>query len=145
MGRKDIRGRAIGNLRSLPAQRHQVTEYYPPCVSICLRRPTLDCVSWRGLAPSFGLITDPLLTALPPDFDPAWVLAPHPRRLGLCAKRHTADGAVHTHTLVFTAGLEALPVTVDHAIMFAARSHHIWQREMTSSHILYGHAKHTAN
>lgn len=82
-------------------------------------------MSRRCLAPSFGFITDPLLTALSLDFDSAWRLAPHPWWLGLCAECHTADGAVHTHALVFTAGLEALPVTVDHAVVLAACSHHI--------------------
>lgn len=104
---------------------------------ISTRRPTLHCVPRRRLARSFGFITDPFLTALSPDFDPAWGLAPHPRRLGLGAQRHTADGAVHAYTLVFTAGLEALPITVDHAVVLAACSHHIWQRGTTSSHILY--------
>lgn len=83
------------------------------------------------LAPSFGFITDPLLTALSPDFDPAWGLAPHPRWLGLRAQRHTADSTVHTHTLVFTARIEALPITVDHTIVLTAWSHHIWQRGTT--------------
>lgn len=86
---------------------------------------SLYCVSRRRLAPSFGFITDPLLTALPLDFDPAWGLAPHTRGLGLRAHRHTADGTVHTHTLVFAAGLEVLPVSVDHAIVLAACSHHV--------------------
>lgn len=86
---------------------------------------SLHYVSWGRLAPSLGLITDPFLTALSPDFNPAWCLAPHPGRLGLSAQRHTADGTVHTHTLVFTARLEALPITVDHTIMLAACSHHI--------------------
>lgn len=97
---------------------------------------TLYCVSQCRLAPSFGFITDPLLTALSPDFDLAWGLAPHPRRLGLRAQRYTANGAVHAHTLVFTAGLEALPVAVDHTVVLTACSHHIWQRGMTSSKML---------
>lgn len=78
-----------------------------------------------GLATPFGLVTDPLLTALAPDFDAPWVLAPHPGRLRLGAQRHAANGPVHAHALVFTAGLEALPVVVDHAIVLTASSHHI--------------------
>lgn len=46
-------------------------------------RPTLDSMTQRRLAPSLGLVTDPLLTALSLDFDPAWGLAPHPGGLGL--------------------------------------------------------------
>lgn len=56
------------------------------CYLKLLMAPTLYYVSWGSLAPSLGFITDPLLTALSPDFDPAWALAPHPRRLGLCAQ-----------------------------------------------------------
>lgn len=83
-------------------------------------------MSWGRLAPSLGFITDPLLTALSPDFDPPWGLAPNPRRLGLCAQCYAADGTVNTHALIFTAGLEALPITVDHTIVLTACSHHIW-------------------
>lgn len=101
------------------------------------RCPTLHCVSRGRLAPPLGFVTDPLLTALSPDFDPTRGLAPHPGRLGLCAQCHTADGTIHTHTLVFTAGLEALPVTVDHTIMLTACTHHIWyhrQERQTVTH-----------
>lgn len=90
------------------------------------RRPALLCVPWQRLAPPFGLITYPLLAALAPHLDPARCLAPDARRLRLCAQRHAADGAVHAHALVFTAGLEALPAAVDHAVVLAACSHHVW-------------------
>lgn len=83
---------------------------------------------WRRLASSPGFVADPLLAALSPDLDPARALAPHPGRLGLRAQGHAADGAVHAHALVFTAGLEALPVAVDDAIVLAARPHHVWHR-----------------
>lgn len=80
----------------------------------------------RGcLAPSLGFITDPLLTALSPDLNPSGTLAPHSWRLGLCAQRHAANSPIDTHTLVFTAGFEALPITIYHSIMLAACSHHI--------------------
>lgn len=110
------------------------------CCCCRQQRPTLHCVSRGRLAASLGLVTDPLLAALPPDFDPAGGLAPHPGGLGLQAQPHAADGPVHTHTLVFTAGLEALAVTVDHTVVLAARSHHVWQEEeqsriMESSHL----------
>lgn len=82
-------------------------------------------MSRRRLASSLGFVADPLLAAHSPHFDPPWALAPHPGRLGLGAQRHAADGTVHTHTLVFAAGLEALPVTVDHAVVLAAGSHHV--------------------
>lgn len=113
---------------------HQAKKYLTPPPGIF---PTLYDVSRRRLAPSPGFIADPLLTAFSPDFDPAWRVAPHPGRLGLCAQRHAADGPVYTHTLIFTAGLEALPVTVDHTIMLTAWSHHICYRGEVSRHLLY--------
>lgn len=79
----------------------------------------------RRLAPPPGLVADPLLAALAPHFEPTRVLAPHPGGLRLRAQRHAADGAVHAHALVFAAGLEALTVAVDHAVMLAASSRHI--------------------
>lgn len=93
-------------------------------------------MSQRCLAPSPGLVTDPLLAALSPDFDSSWGLAPNTGRLRLCAQPHTANSTVNTHALVFTVGLETLPVTVDHAIVLAADSHHVCQRGMTSRNIL---------
>lgn len=90
--------------------------------------PTLNGMPRCRLAPPSGLIADPLLAALTRDFDPAWRLAPHAWRLWLRAQGHAADGAVHAHALVFTAGLEALPITVDHAVVLAACSRNIWQR-----------------
>lgn len=105
--------------------------------SSCPRRPALLCMPRQRLAPPFGLIAYPLLAALAPHFDPAWSLAPDAWRLRLCAQRHAADGPVHAHTLVFTAGLEALPAAVDHAVVLAACSHHIWgeqNQKMTPYH-----------
>ena len=107
--------------------------------------PTLHCMSQRRLAPSLRFITDPLLAALSSNFDPTWVLAPDSGRLELCAPRHTTDGTVHAHTLVLTAGPEALTVTVEHAVILAACSHHIWQRGTTSSHMLLRCAESVAN
>ena len=72
-----------------------------------------------------GLVTDPLLTASALQFDPPGRLAPHPGRLGVCAERHTTDGAVYTQTAVLTAGLEALTVAVDHSVVLAACAHHV--------------------
>lgn len=92
------------------------------------RRRALLRVPRQRLAPPFGLIAYPLLAALAPHFDPARSLAPDARRLRLRAQRHAADGAVHAHALVLAAGLEALPAAVDHAVVLAACSHHIWGR-----------------
>lgn len=136
---KEIRGfgSAIGNCKKKKKNIKETLKlHFTRQQCIYPRHPTLYCVPRRRFASSFGLITDPLLAALSPDFDPAWGLAPHPRRLGLCAQRNTANGTVHTHALVFAAGLEALPITVDHTIMLTACSHHIWQRGTTSSHRL---------
>lgn len=80
---------------------------------------TLYGVSRRCLAPPSGLIADPLLAALSRDFDPPGRLAPHARRLRLCAQPHAADGAVHANTLVLAAGREALAVAVDDAVVLA--------------------------
>lgn len=90
-----------------------------------MKHLTLYGVPRRRLASPPWLVTDPLLAALPRDFDPAWRLAPHARGLRLCAQPHAADGAVHAHALVLAARREALPIAVDDAVMFAARSRHI--------------------
>lgn len=87
-------------------------------------------MSRRRLASSSRFIADPLLTALSVNCDPPWSLAPNPWRLRLHAQPNTANGTIHTHALVFTAWHEALPVTVDHAVVLAACSRHIWQRRM---------------
>lgn len=71
-------------------------------------------------APPSGLLTDPLLTAAPGDFDPQRRRAPHPRRLRLVTQRYAPDGPVHTQTLVFTVGLKTLPVTIDYTIVLTA-------------------------
>jgi hypothetical protein len=90
--------------------------------------PTFHCMSWSSLPPLLGLVTDPLFTAASGDLDPPRVLAPHPGGLGVRTQGHAPDGPVHTQTLVFTAGLKALPIPVDHTIMLAACANHIWQR-----------------
>lgn len=82
-------------------------------------------MSRRRLASPLRLVADPLLAALPRDFDPARCLAPHARGLRLGAQAHAANGAVHAHTLVLAARREALSVTVDDAVMFAAGSRHV--------------------
>jgi len=82
----------------------------------------------RGrLARPPGLVADPSLAALPAHLDPPGGLAPDARRLGLGAQRHAADGAIHAHALVLTAGLEALAVAVDDTVVLAARAHHVWR------------------
>lgn len=90
-----------------------------------MKHLTLYGVPRRRLASLPWLVTDPPLAALPRDFDPAWRLAPHARRLRLCAQTHATNGAVHAHALVLAARREALPVAVDDAVVFAARSRHI--------------------
>lgn len=90
-----------------------------------MKHLTLYGVPRRRLASLPWLVTDPLLAALPRDFDPAWCLAPHARGLRLCAQTHAANGAVHAHALVLAARREALPIAVDDAVVFAARSRHI--------------------
>lgn len=89
------------------------------------KRLTLYGVPRRRLASPLRLIADPLLAALPRDFDPARCLAPHARGLRLGAQAHAANGAVHAHALVLAVRREALPVAVDDAVMFAAGSRHV--------------------
>ena len=84
-------------------------------------------MSWVGLAPPPGLITDPLLAAAPRELDPAGRLTPHPRGLGLVAERHATNGAIYANTLVLAVGLEALAVAVDNTIMLTASANHIWR------------------
>lgn len=62
----------------------------------------------------WGLVTHPLLTAFPRDGDAAWegaVGGGQPYVAGTGG--YAADLPVHTHTVVFTAGLEGLAAVVD--------------------------------
>lgn len=86
-------------------------------------------MSWGSFTALLGLVADPLLAASAGNLNPPRGLAPHSGRLVLGAQPHTADGAIHTQTLVFTAGLEALSITIDHTIMLTACANHIWQRK----------------
>lgn len=87
---------------------------------------TSHCVSWCCLAPPPGLITDPLLTAAAGDFNSLWVLAPNPGGLRLITQRDTSDHPIHTQTLVFAIGLEALAIVKDHTIVLTASALQIW-------------------
>lgn len=65
-------------------------------------------VRWR-------LRTHPLLTAPPGDVYALWVRAVRGGQQEVTGtQRHTADLSVHTHTAMFTAGLEGLPAAVHH-------------------------------
>lgn len=68
-----------------------------------------------------GLVTHPLLTALPGDGDASWegaVGGGQPYVAGTGG--YAADLPVHTHTVVFTAGLEGLTAVVDDALEVTA-------------------------
>lgn len=78
------------------------------------------CVSWCCLAAPPRLITDPLLTAAFGDFNSPGVLAPNSGGLRLITQRDTSDHPIHTQTLVFAIGLEALAIVKDHTIVLTA-------------------------
>ena len=86
---------------------------------------TLSNVSGGGLAGPLGVITDPCLTALPWDGDTPRSLAPNTGWRQVRARRHAADGTIHTKAGVFAAGLEALAIAVDDTIILTASANHI--------------------
>lgn len=88
----------------------------------------------RGLSNLPGLVADPQLAAAVPQLDPPGRRAPNPRGLGFGTEGHAADGSVHTQALVFTAGLEALSVPVDHTVVLAACAHHVCMDTNTTEH-----------
>lgn len=66
------------------------------------------------------LVAHPLLTALPGDFhQPRVGTAQVGKSQFLGTQRNAAHGAIDTRALVFTVGLETLPVLVDSGVIFA--------------------------
>lgn len=116
-----------------------------PCeVKACQAR-TIQSVPGGGLTRPSGLVADPLLTAATRELDAPRGLAPNQWRLRVGAQRHAADGSVHAQAVVFAAGLEALAVAVDNAVVLTAGSHHVCGGWGTSSQSQQARGSRTLN
>lgn len=82
----------------------------------------------RGCFPDLpGVITNPLLAALPCHLNQLWVWAPDKWRTWVCAHGNTAHGPINARAVVFAVGLKCLPVLIPDSIEDTSYTNNLWK------------------
>lgn len=84
-------------------------------------------VAWRCLPDFLGVITNPLLTALPCHLNQLWVWAPDKGRTWVCAHGNTAHSPINACAVVFAVGLKCVPVVIPDSIEDTSYTNNLWK------------------